>query len=626
MERVSMVEVITSSEFSTTFALRPEQFAWFLGAGASASAGIPTGLAMIREFKKQLFCQSVGLPTRQVDSTDPLWVSRIAEFFKSRTLLAAAGDPSEYSAAFEAVYPDVAERRRYIEEAIRKGTPSFAHRVIAALITTRRLPCVFTTNFDPMVETAATLTDQLVSASERAYLTVAALDSVDRAVRCLQEAAWPLIAKLHGDYQSVDLKNTDAELKSQDVRMRSVLASACRRFGLILVGYSGRDGSVMEALTDVLKHQDAFPGGLYWMTRSRDEVMPAVEIFLAAAADRGITTRLVEVQNIDELAGDVVDKIQLPPALTSHVYEVRPAPVLRQVPLPSTVALAFPVLRCSALPVLQMPGIARRITLANSATTPEVRALLRAANAEAIAASNGHEVAAFGPDDALMAALQTLGPNLAGTVRLDPVGNTWALGLLYDAITRALCRGRPLFAKLRSRGHFVLVSGGNSSETDADSRKRMARLAPLRQAYSAALFGNVPNLGSAYNEGLRIHLEQCADRWWCVFDPTTYVELPKDEEPVPTDDVASENVATALVSPASLAADWRRERWALRYNIVWSRIFDAWTALLSDDADGVSRTFGIPSGAGIDAEFRLSGATAWSRPQHEHSYFNRSRS
>jgi hypothetical protein len=45
-----MAEVITSSEFSATFALRSEEFAWFLGAGASASTGIPASVAMIREF------------------------------------------------------------------------------------------------------------------------------------------------------------------------------------------------------------------------------------------------------------------------------------------------------------------------------------------------------------------------------------------------------------------------------------------------------------------------------------------------------------------------------------------------------------------------------------------------
>jgi hypothetical protein len=620
-----MAEVITSAEFSTTYALRPEQFAWFLGAGASASAGVPTGVAMIREFKKRLFCQSVGVPTRQVDSTDPLWISRIDEFFRNRPLLPAAGDPSEYSAAFEAVYPDVAGRRRYIEDAVRRGTPSFAHRVLAALMTTKRLPCVFTTNFDPLVETAATLTDQLLPARERAHPTVAALDSADRAVRCLRESAWPLIAKLHGDYQSVELKNTDAELRSQDAQMRAVLTGACRRFGLIVVGYSGRDASIMEALADVLNHSDAFPGGLYWMTRSRAEVMPSVTTFLDAAAAKGITARLVEVQNIDELAGDIVDKISLPTVLTAHVFEARPAPVLRQVPLPATAALQFPVLRCSALPIVQMPDVARRITLAQSATTLEVRALLRAAGVWAIAISNGREVAAFGADDALMGALQSLGPRLAGTVRLDPATNSWALGLLYDAITRALCRGRPLFAKMRSSGHFVLVARGSSSEPEAEARERAERLAPLQQAYSASLFGNVPNLGFAFNEGLRIRLEQCANRWWCVFDPTTYVDLPRGEQATRPDEPLPDGPASSI-SPVGQAADWRRERWALRYNTVWSRIFDAWTALLTDDADGMLRALDTPQGAGLDAVFRLSGATAWSRPQHDHPYFNRSRS
>jgi hypothetical protein len=355
--------------------------------------------------------------------------------------------------------------------------------------------------------------------------------------------------------------------------------------------------------------------------------MPAVTTFLVAAAAKGVLTRLVEVQNFDELAGDVIDKIPLPAVLASYVYDARPAPVLRQVPLPSAAALLFPVLRCSALPVLQMPETARRITLSQTATTPEIRALLRAATVWAIAVSTGREVVAFGPDEGLMRALQPLGPKLAGTIRLDPVTNSWALGLLYDALTRALCRNRPLFAKLRSRGHFVLIARGASSEPEAEARKRAERLAALQQAYSASLYGNVPNLGFAYNEGLRIRLEQCAERWWCVFDPTTYVDLPRDEEPPsPVEESSAESHPVALISPAGQAADWRRERWARRYNPVWSKIFDAWTALLTDDADGISRALDTPHDAGVDAIFRLSGATAWSRPQHDHPYFNRSRS
>jgi hypothetical protein len=181
------VAVQTGRQFATTLVLRPQQFAWLLGSGASASAGIPTGYAMILDFKVRLFCQLSNLPLREVDAADRLWTARMDAFFGQRAILPPAGDPSEYAAAFEAVYPAEAERRRYIEDAVRKGTPSFAHRVLGSMVTTKTIPCIFTTNFDPLIETAATVANQLVAPANRALLTVAALDSVDRAERCLRE-------------------------------------------------------------------------------------------------------------------------------------------------------------------------------------------------------------------------------------------------------------------------------------------------------------------------------------------------------------------------------------------------------------------------------------------------------
>ncbi len=94
-------------------------------------------------------------------------------------------------------------------------------------------------------------------ADKRAYMTVAALDNAARAELCLYESRWPLLSKLHGDFQSVELKNTSNELKEQDAKMRSVLTTTCARFGLVIVGYSGRDSSVMEALTEALDQPNA---------------------------------------------------------------------------------------------------------------------------------------------------------------------------------------------------------------------------------------------------------------------------------------------------------------------------------------------------------------------------------
>jgi hypothetical protein len=36
---------------------RPQNFAWFLGAGASRSAGLPTATDIIRDLKRRYYCQ-----------------------------------------------------------------------------------------------------------------------------------------------------------------------------------------------------------------------------------------------------------------------------------------------------------------------------------------------------------------------------------------------------------------------------------------------------------------------------------------------------------------------------------------------------------------------------------------
>lgn len=56
-------------------------------AGASAASGIPTGYAMIRDFKAQIFCRETNLSMREIDSADPVWIDRIDAFFRQTSLL-----------------------------------------------------------------------------------------------------------------------------------------------------------------------------------------------------------------------------------------------------------------------------------------------------------------------------------------------------------------------------------------------------------------------------------------------------------------------------------------------------------------------------------------------------------
>ncbi len=621
------IPTISASKFATAFALRPNLVAWFLGAGASAASGIPTGYDMVRDFKAQIFCRENNLSKREIDTSDQVWIDRIDAFFRRTSLLPPDGDPTEYAAAFEAVYPQSRHRRQYIDDAISKGTPCFGHKVLGSLIAARKVDCVFTTNFDPLVEESARSANALLPTADQARPTVAAIDSVERAMRCLNESDWPLVAKLHGDYQSIAIKNTDSELKKQDEIMRHILVEVSKRSGMVFVGYSGRDASVMEALTSVLRKTAPFPNGLYWVTSSASRLLPAVTQFLQSAHLAGVDVAVVECMTFDELAADVIKHVDLPQVLMVHIMQGRAAPRLVPVNLPDAEARKFPVLRYSALLIESLPQVARRITLAQATTSPAVRALLNEQRCRAVVAANGRELAVFGKDEEVLAALTPLGPKLAGTMELDANQNSWALGLLYDALVRALSRHRPLIPRFRRSGHSLVVTSPRDGEDEARAQKRAEDLAPLRTAYAKALTGKVDKLGFPFQEGVFLKLEQIEGRWWCGFEPYTFVDIPREAQPAQSP-ISSSNAEHALGVPLNRGAgdpagDWRRERWAMRRNKEWAAIIDAWATILTSTSDGAVHAFGLENRTGIDAAFTISPITGWSRPGHHHRYFER---
>lgn len=615
------IQVISASKFATTFSLRPELHAWLLGAGASAASGIPTGYDMILDFKAKLYCQETRFPRRNVDPSDPLWVQRIDEFFSRTPLLPPPNDPTEYAAAFEAIYPQETHRRQYIDDAINKGTPCFGHRLLAGLITASKAPCVFTTNFDPLIEESSLLAASLMPPGTAGKPTVATLDSANLATRCLDESDWPLIAKLHGDYRSTSLKNTTSELASQDNDLRRAMIEACKRFGLVVVGYSGRDSSVMEALESVLTYENPFPSGLYWCASSRSKLLPAVNEFLEKAASTGVNVFIIESATFDELAGDLLNQISLPAPLLDHVLSFQPAKLAAPIPVRTVEARKFPVLRLSALLVESLPTTARRMTLGHPSSIFEVREMLKASKCRAAVAMVGNELAAFGKDAEILASLHSLKPVLNGHWTLDPIRDSWALGLIYDALLRALARRRPLIPRLKRSGHSLMVSGARDSETEEQQQRRESQLSKLSAAYGSDLTGN--KFGRNYNEAISVRLEEIEGRWWCGFDPYTAVEVPRDERTTPSDAAESDPLAWTSQRRPDPTAEWRRKRWATKYNGAWANIIDAWASLLTSPRGITFQAFGIEAQEGVDAAFRISPLTGFSRPGHHDKYFDR---
>ena len=573
---------------------------------------------MIADFKTRIYCADMNTPRQEVDVSDPLWNERITSYFDGARGFPPAGDAGEYAAAFEATYPEASDRRLYIEAAVKRGTASFAHHVLASLVTGGLTRCLFTTNFDPLIERTVTITDDLLPPERQAHLAVSSLDSVERGERCVSESSWPLLLKLHGDYQSEHLKNTAQELQTQDERLRRLLVDALGGFGLVVVGYSGRDDSVMDALDDAISVDGAMPSGLWWVAQPGVSVNSRVLDLLSRAEEREIEAHVVDSENFDELAGDVEREVDLDDVLQKHVSNLRPQPAVVPVALPTKSVARFPALRCSALQVLQLPSEAREVELDRPVTTVEARKLVRAAEVWATVASHGRTLKAFGTDEDIERAFAPVGGRLGGTVDLNCAEDSLDLGLIYEAFTRAVALHRPLRPIFQRRGHTVLVRPPDESRDDAIACEHRKSLEELQRAYRSDLTGTVPDVKRPFSEAIRVRLELWEGRWWFVYEPYTWVDLPHNRVEEHTDDASDESLGDRGLmfsgrSSKDIAGDWRRERWARRYNAQWHDIVAAWAKLIAPESetDLAAHYF---RGEGLNAVFRVSWTTAWSSP------------
>lgn len=583
---------ITEGDFARLALIRRGQLAWFLGAGASASAGVPTAAHMITEFKVDLYASAQKLGRSDIDADDPLWIERINSYFDNANGFPATGNPREYEAAFTQMYPMAEDRRRYIAAAAERGTPSFGQRVLGALLATGHVPEVFTTNFDSLVEQSTSAANELLDVPQRHLLRVSALTNSDIAQRSLAQGDWPLLVKLHGDYLSDSIKNTATELQSQDKVVRLVLTESVRRFGLVVAGYSGRDESVMTALEDGLKAPHPYPNGLFWVLRSSSHLSPRVQAFLDAAEELGVETHVVESETFDELLAEVARQANLPAAIGTAFQAHNPPPPVIDVDLPSTEVADFPILRFNALPVVELPQ--QVVTASISIDNKALRDALRQERARVDAISNGSEIVALGSDsDLRRAAPGALASSVLGVRAADPVNDTVVRGLFFQALTRGLTYDRPFRPHFRDGGHELHLSDPARIRNEEARKRVRASLAPFRAVYESDLYGTLPRFdGRRYAEGVRLRFEYRLKEWWLLFEPFTWVEAhPKRLRPDPV-------------------APWIRERWFKRRNKEWAQMVAVWADAIAPQ----TRTVIYAWTGDESTKFVIGGTTAWAVP------------
>jgi hypothetical protein len=546
---------------------------WLFGAGSSATAGIATANEMLWEFKRAVYCSMEKVSIKKCgDLSDERTKYQIQNYLKR--VIPNCPEPwaeDEYSFFFEQAYAKEADRRAYLDSKIKGASPSFGHEALGILMKLGLVRLIWTTNFDRVVEDVA-----VRALGSTSKIVAPSLDHSDLGLEAINEERWPVYMKMHGDFQSRRLKNTSHELANQDSKMRQAMQECCRRSGLAVVGYSGRDNSVMESLEGALA-PGAFPGGLFWFRRSSKGTYPRVTTFIEKAKELGIESDFIETESFDELFGDIVNQVPNVPdellgLLKSQKSRFSEAPMP-----PFNDAKTFPVIRLNALPITEYPSITRLIECTVGGTK-EVIAAVEASGSKAIAARTTKGVIAFGTDAELRKAFDSFGITNFDLHKIDAERlqrQSAELGLIYEALLRAITRTSPLILEKRGRDRMLYV----------DSRKQTdSQLATLKSC-SGTLSGNLG--GHTWAEAVRLRLDYKFNHLWLIFEPAIWISNVELKEFV-------------------------RHRMSKRYNGDWNLLLGGWAKVLGGPGDG-KKYQALNIASGVDAVFSISATTAFSR-------------
>jgi hypothetical protein len=289
----------------------PGHYAFLLGAGVSASAGIPLGGAIVSMLRERLIDE-----LRRVSSDAGQSTFEELGWFR---------DPdTEYSEALLRAFSSDHERQDFFRKLIAGKMPSLAHYYLASIIASGHCKLVLTTNFDDLLEKALSGLrfdgfNVITHASETEYVST--------------HPETVTLVKLHGHYTFPQLANLTQETKRLQGQLRDYFEFLMRDYGLIVAGYAGRDRSIMEPITRSVRGR-TIPRGVIWCVRKSDAA--AQPPFLQELRRVGSgSVRFLAIQDVDDFYRELHARLGLPDdpvldAVSSERYRYQQKKVLQR--------------------------------------------------------------------------------------------------------------------------------------------------------------------------------------------------------------------------------------------------------------------------------------------------------
>jgi hypothetical protein len=580
------------AELTARFCARPQNFAWFLGAGASATAGVPTATDILWDMKLGYYCREENRKITHQDMQNDTVRAKIQGYMESKGFPALWAD-DEYTTCFEKIFGDDRERQRQYMHGVLaedRARLSVGNRVLGGFLGAGFCRAVFTTNFDSIVEKA-------VAEVSGKSLAAFHLEGSHAANQALNNEEFPIYCKLHGDFRYDSLKNLSADLATQNAELAKCLVNAGNRFGFVITGYSGRDKSIMDLFHSVLETANPFPHGLFWTGLKGSTPLEPVAQLLVKARANGVAAHFVPIETFDALLLRLWRNTPgKPEQMDALVCKSKSTSV--HIPLPQP-GRGEPLVRLNALPVLSAPSKCFELSFRQPKNWDDIKRA-RASTGGRLILTQGTSFLCWGGREDIKTAF---GSDLVSITERDvptdlaSPGNLHVKGFIEEALCKALARGKPLRPRIRRHSVYLAANARH---------KRQADLQPL-VSLVGSIAGAVPSIMApvdekhpvaeqvTWAEAARISADFKDGHLWLLIEPDIWIEPARARK---------------------LTVDFLDKRREDRYNKKFNDLLDAWVHIIlgTTQLNTPVTLLVFDSGTGTEnPAFGISSRTAYTR-------------